>query len=60
MLIDPNHRLLRPLWIRLLITALPFGWSVFEFAHGNLFWAIVFGAAGGMVFNALILNGPGR
>ncbi len=58
MLIDPNNRFLRPLWVRLICTALPFGWSIFEFASGNLFWAVVFAVAAAALFNALILRGP--
>lgn len=58
MLIDPNHRFFRPLWVRILCVALPFGWAIFEMMTGNLFWAILFGAAGGLLFNALIMRGP--
>ena len=35
-----------------------FGWAMFEMANGNLFWAIVFGAAGAVLFHALIMRGP--
>ncbi|MBA4490372.1 hypothetical protein [Paracoccus sp. S1E-3] len=60
MIVDPNHPFFRPLWVRILCSAFPFGWAVFEFSTGNLFWAILFLIAGGVLFNALILRGPDR
>ncbi|NHF73398.1 hypothetical protein [Paracoccus xiamenensis] len=58
MLVDPNHPFFRPLWVRILCVAFPFGWAMFEMGTGNVFWAILFGAAGAVLFNALILRGP--
>jgi hypothetical protein len=40
---DPFYK---PLWIRVLITALCLGWAVVELAAGGPFWAILFGAMG--------------
>lgn len=60
MIVDPNHPFFRPLWVRILCVAFPFGWSIFEFSTGNLFWAILFAVAGAVLFNALILRGPDK
>ena len=60
MIIDPNHPFFRPLWVRILCVAFPLGWSIFEFANGNLFWAILFAVAGALAFNALIMRGPDK
>ena len=45
-LFDVQHPMFRPLWRRILIVALTFGWRVFELFHGTIFWACLFGAAG--------------
>ena len=55
MIVDPNHPFFRPLWVRILCVAFPFGWSIFEFSSGNLFWAILFGAAGVYLVVALFI-----
>lgn len=60
MLVDPNAPFFRPLWVRILGVALPFGWSIFEFSTGSLGWAILFGAAGAGLFHALFLNREDR
>ena len=57
-MINPNHPILRPLWVRLLIVTALLMWSVLEFVAGNLFWAVVFLVAGGFAFTALIMRGP--
>lgn len=36
----------KPLWIRLVTTALPLGWAVVELVSGSPGWALIFGAAG--------------
>jgi hypothetical protein len=46
MLIDPNTPFFRPLWVRLLCVILPILWAGVEFWHGNIFWALLFAAAG--------------
>lgn len=58
MLVDPNHPFFRKLWVRILSVAFPFGWSIFEFSTGNIFWAILFAGAGALLFEALIMRGP--
>jgi hypothetical protein len=45
-LIDPNHSFYRPLWIRLAIVAVCFGWAIVEVTTGEPFWAILVGALG--------------
>lgn len=36
----------RPLWRRVLATAICLGWALFELSNGAMLWAILFGAAG--------------
>lgn len=36
----------RPLLPRLIVTGVTLGWTAFELVNGNLFWAVLFGAAG--------------
>ena len=36
----------KPLWIRVLTTAVTLGWALFELATGNPGWAMLFGAVG--------------
>jgi hypothetical protein len=43
---DLQQPFYKPLWIRLLITALCLGWTVVELMGGNVFWAILFGSVG--------------
>jgi hypothetical protein len=45
-LIDPNHSFYRPLWIRVAIVAVCFGWAIVEVTTGEPFWAILVGALG--------------
>jgi hypothetical protein len=45
-LIDPNHPAYRPLWARILIVAVCFGWALVEIVTGDPFWSILSGAAG--------------
>ncbi|WBU64250.1 hypothetical protein [Paracoccus aerodenitrificans] len=58
MLINPNHPFFRRLWVRILCVCFPFGWAIFEFSSGNLFWGVIFAAAGAYLFQTLILRGP--
>ena len=44
--LDVQTPFFRPLWRRVLVTALCLGWAVIELASGAVFWAILFGAAG--------------
>lgn len=43
---DVQHPIFRPLWVRVLIVALCFGWTAFEATNGNTLWGILFGTAG--------------
>lgn len=36
----------RPVWRRVVVTALCLGWAVFELSSGAAVWAALFGAAG--------------
>ncbi|GAB5374310.1 MAG: hypothetical protein AcusKO_07720 [Acuticoccus sp.] len=36
----------RPMWRRVVATAICFGWALFELLSGAVFWAVLFGAAG--------------
>ncbi len=62
-LLDPAHPFFAPLWRRLAIVAVTLAWAVFEFATGNPFWGILFGAAGlycaWQFFIAFGRDGPG-
>jgi hypothetical protein len=44
--LDTNHPWFRPLWVRLLVTALPVAWALFEFVDGSPFWGVLFLALG--------------
>jgi len=45
-LIDPQHPAYRPLWARILIVAVCFGWALVEITTGDPFWAVLSGGAG--------------
>lgn len=40
----------RPLWRRVVATAICLGWALFELASGSAFWAVLFGGAGAVLF----------
>ena len=44
--LDTSHPWLRPLWVRVLLVALCFGWAVLEFATMSPFWGVIFLALG--------------
>lgn len=44
--LDTDHPFFRPLWTRVLFTALPLGWAVLEFTTGAPFWGMIFLALG--------------
>lgn len=51
-----GYKILRPLWVRVLIVIFCFGWAFFEF-HGNeITWAIIFVLMGVYGFWSLILT----
>ena len=37
---------LQPLWLRVAIVTVALGWALFELSNGNVFWSVLFGAAG--------------
>jgi hypothetical protein len=45
-LIDPNHPVYRPLWVRILIVVVCFGWALMETTRGDPFWAVLAAGAG--------------
>lgn len=55
MILDPQHPLLRPLWVRILVTALPFCAAAWFFATGSVAGGAVFTILSGFVFRALFL-----
>ena len=44
-----------PVWRRVAITGICFGWALFELATGAPFWAVLFGALGAMALWQLFL-----
>jgi hypothetical protein len=46
-LLDTDHPFFRPLWIRIGLVAVCFGWAVLEFATANPFWGVIFLGFGG-------------
>ena len=42
---DLSHPWLRPLWVRIGVTAVCLGWGIFEFFTGEVFWSVLFTAA---------------
>lgn len=55
MWLDPDHPLLRPMWVRLLIVAIPFLAAAGSFATGSVGWSLPFIAAGAWLFQRLVL-----
>lgn len=49
-----NYKILRPLWVRLLIVIFCFGWAFFEFCGNETMWAIIFVLMGIYGFWSLI------
>lgn len=45
-MIDIDHPIYKPLWARLLIVGVCFGWAGFEFYNGAAFWGMLVGAMG--------------
>ncbi|MDO5631161.1 MAG: hypothetical protein Q4G22_04915 [Paracoccus sp. (in: a-proteobacteria)] len=44
-----------PLWLRMLIVAVPLLMSAYEFATGSVFWGVLFGGVGGYMFHLFFL-----
>ena len=55
-LIDPSHPLYKPLWVRILIVAVCFGWAAVETFGPQPFWAVLSGALGAYAAWMLLLN----
>jgi hypothetical protein len=43
---DPQHPWFKPLWVRILMIAICFGWALMEFTTKSTLWGIAFAAAG--------------
>ena len=52
-LIDPNHPIYKPLWVRLVIVGICFGWAIVEAFGPQPFWAVIAGALG--IYSAYML-----
>ena len=46
-----------PMWRRVAVTLLSFGWAILELVNGNMFWAILFGAVGATATWQFFLSG---
>ncbi|ENN88042.1 hypothetical protein RHSP_51204 [Rhizobium freirei PRF 81] len=55
-LIDPSHPIYKPLWVRILIVAVCFGWAAVETLGAQPFWAMLSGALGAYSAWMLLLN----
>jgi hypothetical protein len=55
-LIDPNHPVYKPLWVRVLIVAVCLGWATIEAFGPEPFWAVIVGGLGAYSAWMLLLN----
>jgi len=55
-LIDPSHPIYKPLWVRILIVAVCFGWAIVETLGSQPFWVLLSGALGAYAAWMLLLN----
>jgi hypothetical protein len=55
-LIDPNHPVYRPLWVRILIVVVCFSWALMESTRGDPFWAVLAAGAGAYSIYMLLWN----
>lgn len=55
-LIDTEHPMLKPLWVRILIVAICAAWAAFEFTAGSSAWGGAFLALGAYAFWAFFLD----
>jgi len=46
-----------PVWRRIIVTAICFGWAAFELIIGNPLWSLLFAAAGGSALWQFFLSG---
>lgn len=54
-LFDFNDPFYRPLWLRIAIVTVCFGWGVFEFVSGSPFWGVVFWGVAAFAFHGLFI-----
>ncbi len=59
-LIDTDHPMLKPLWVRILLVAMCLGWALFEFTGGSSAWGALFLALGLYAGWAFFLAPPGK
>ncbi len=43
---DFDHPFFKPLWVRIVVFGICFGWGLFEFTTGNALWGVLFCAMG--------------
>ncbi|MBS0125443.1 hypothetical protein [Thetidibacter halocola] len=43
---DVRHPVFKPIWRRVAVVVVTYGWAGFEAFHGNTWWAVLFAAAG--------------
>jgi len=59
-ILDLKTDFYRPLWIRLLLLFIMFGWAAVEFLTGAPFWGVVFGGVGAVALWQWFFSGwPG-
>ncbi|MBF9036164.1 hypothetical protein HKCCE2091_18110 [Rhodobacterales bacterium HKCCE2091] len=52
-----DHPFFRPLWIRIAVVAVCFGWAAVELSGGNPGWAMIFAAFGAVaVWNFFVVR----
>lgn len=54
--LDPDHPLLRPVWVRLLVVAIPTIAAAAGFATGAVALSVLFIAIGAFLFQRLVLG----
>jgi hypothetical protein len=59
-LLDPDHPMFRPAWVRWATTLVPLLWAGLEFWTGNPGWAVLFAAAGVYAGWVLLIAGSAR
>ena len=53
-----DHAFFQPLWIRIVVVTVCFGWAAFEFATGAPFWGVIFAGIGAAAGWQFFLSGP--
>lgn len=52
---DANHPWLRPLWRRVLVTAICFAIALWDLWNGDYVWALIFGGMGGYAIHIFFI-----